>query len=227
MLISDATMRAMGQVAAREREVIRVFTPVPDSAENPSVSAATPPGAYFMVAGDRERLLFTREGSFELRGGVLSDAAGRPILGYRSANAPLEPLQMDPIDAQLAPASGIHIERDGSVWYERAAIDPRSGRRQTESVTMGRIALARFPSAAKMQAVDAGHVAAPAGVAPHIGIAGDGNFPALQLFAGARDSEDLDRRLQRMQEAYLALDAVRAASKAQDSVEKTAMDLLK
>lgn len=227
MLISDATMRAMGEVTARERDVLRVFTPVPESAANASVSAAAPSGAYFVVAGERGRLLFTRDGGFELRGGVLSDTAGRPILGYASANAPLEPLRMDAIDAQLAPTSGIRIESDGSLRYERATIDPRTSRRQMESLTIGRIALARFPAEAKLQAVDAGHLAAPAGVAPHIGVAGDGNFPPLQLFQGAHDTEDLDRRLQRMQEAYLALDAVRAASKAQDSVEKTAMDLLK
>ena len=216
MLISDATMRAMNDVAAREREVLRVFAPVPEPAANSSLSTAAPSGAYFVIAGDRGRMLFTHDGSFEFRDGMLTDTDGRAILGYSGADGPLQPLRMDPIDAKLGLASSVRIERDGSVCYERAAIDPRTGGRQTESVTIGRIALARFPASAKLQPVDAGHVAAPAGVAPYIGVAGDGNF-----------SEDLDRRLQRMQEAYLELDAVRAASKAQDSIRKTAMDLLK
>jgi flagellar basal body rod protein FlgG len=227
VLISDATMRAMSDVAAREREVLRVFTPAAEPAGNPSLSAAAPPGACFIIAGDRGRTLFTQDGNFEVRHGMLTDTAGRAILGYAGADAPLSPLRMDAVDAQLALANGMRVQNDGSLCYERVTIDPRSGRRETESVTIGRIALARFPSGAKLQPVDAAHVAAPAGVEPHIGVAGDGNFAPLQIVQGPYGSEDLDRRLQRMQEAYLALDAVRAASKAQDSIEKTAMDLLK
>lgn len=227
MLISEATMRAMGDVAAREREVLRVFTPAPPAPENANLSASAPPDAYFVVAGERGRLLFTHDGAFELRNGLLSDAAGRSILGYRSEGTPLEPLRIDPLDAHLGAASGVHLDSDGSLRYERVTIDPRTGRKQTQTVTIGRIALARFPSSAKLQPVDGDRVAAPPGVTPHIGVAGDGNFAPLERFQGARGSDELDRRLQRMQDAYLALDAVRAAVKAQDGIEKTAMDLLK
>jgi hypothetical protein len=37
----------------------------------------------------------------------------------------------------------------------------------------------------------------------------------------------MDLGLQRLQEAYLALDAIRAAGQAQNAVQKMAMDLLK
>jgi hypothetical protein len=63
-------------------------------------------------------------------------------------------------------------------------------------------------------------------VVPHIGTARDGNFESLRPFARESSGINLDLSLQRLEDAYLALDAIRAAGKAQGSVQKTAMDLL-
>jgi hypothetical protein len=106
-------------------------------------------------------------------------------------------------------------------------VDPRTGARELQRIAVGRIALARFAAGTRLQPVDAAHAAAPAGILPHTGMPGDGNFPALSASAPAERTTELDLGLQRLQEAYLALDALRAADKAQGSVEKTAMDLLK
>ena len=139
----------------------------------------------------------------------------------------MAPLHADPVDEALGLVRDARIESDGSVTYERAAIDPRTGRRETRRIAMGRLALARFAPGTKLQAVDAQHAAAPAGVAPHFGRAGDGNFGEIACFARESSGIDIEAGLERLQEAYLALDAIRAAGQARFGLEKTTMDLLK
>lgn len=239
MLISNATTRALDEVAVRERDVLQAYAPgaVPvrsDVAKPQTAQAALDPlcvappaDAYFITSDDRGRMLFTRDGSLKVQGGTLVDAQGQPMLGYSRDGAPLGPLQADPVDAALGYVKTARVEPDGTVTYERNTIDPRTGRRELQRAVIGHLALARFAPGTKLQAVDPQHVAAPIGITPHIGHAGDGNFGAVTPFARESSGIDIDLGLQRLQEAYLALDAIRAAGKAQGSVEKTTMDLLK
>ena len=239
MLISNATMHALDNIAARERDVLQAFAPAaaPEKSDvaqpqrttytlNP-LSAAAPQDSYFLTSDDRGRTLFTRDGSFRSRDGALVDDLGNPVLGYATDGAPLAPLRADPVDVALGFAGGAKIDADGSVVYERATIDPRTGRRELQRATFGRLALARFAAGSKLQIADPQHVTAPAGIAPHLGKPGDGNFNALQPHTRESSGIDIDLSLQRLQEAYVALDAIRAAGKAQGSVQKTTMDLLK
>jgi flagellar basal body rod protein FlgG len=239
MLISNTVMHALDDIAVRERDVLQAFTPGAQPAKsdvarrqdpaftmNP-LSAAAPADSYFLTSDDRGRTLFTRDGSFRLRDGALVDESGNPVLGYVKDGAPLGPLRADPVDLALGFANSAHVEADGSVVYERATIDPRTGRREVQHARLGRVALARFAAGTKLQAVDPQHVTAPAGIAPHVGKPGDENFGALQPYARESSGIDIDLGLQRLQEAYLALDAIRAAGKAQGGIQKTAMDLLK
>lgn len=239
MLISNATMRAFEDVAVRERDVLQAYTvgamPERSDVAKPAsaafaldpLSSAAPAGAYFITTDDRGRHIFTRDGSFSLRDGTLVDAQGRPMLGFREDGSALAPLRCDAVDAALGLTSSARIEANGSVTYDRTTIDPRTGAREARRTTLGRLALARFTAGTKLQSVDAQHVAAPPGVAPHIGTPADGSFGMLQAFAHEASGVNIDLGLQRLQEAYLALDAIRAAGKAQSGVEKTAMDLLK
>jgi len=218
MLIADATARALESVASRERDLARVF---------PQMQSLTPPDAYFVTRDETGRLLFTRNDSLFLRDGTLTDANGREILGYRTAGSALSPLRADPVDLSLGVTANAQIGPDGAVTYARQAIDPRSGERRLQYVSLGRLAVARFPAGTRLPAGEGLYSAAPAGVAPHIGVPGDGNFAPLASPLKQSREGDLDLGLQRLQEAYLALDALRAASSAQGSVQKTAMDLLK
>ena len=239
MLISAATTRALDDIAVRERDLLQAFAPgavaqrgdvaKPQTAQPvlDPLSAAPPEDALFISSGDDGRMLFTRDGSFSLRGGALVDAQGRPILGYAGNTRVLGPLKIDPVDVALGFASTARIDADGALSYERSTIDPRTGRREMQRAVAGRLALARFAPGTKLQAVDAQHSAAPLGIAPHIGYSGDGNFAALTPFAREGSGIDIDTGLQRLQEAYLALDAIRAAGKAQGGIDKTTMDLLK
>jgi len=218
MLIADATARALENVAARERDLAGVF---------PQMQSLTSPDAYFVTRDGAGRLLFTRSDSLLLRDGTLTDANGREILGYRTPGSALSPLRADPVDIALGVTANTQIGPDGAVSYARQTIDPRSGERQLQYVSLGRLAVARFPAGTRLPAGEGSYSAAPAGVAPHIGTPGDGNFASLASPSTQSRDGDLDSGLQRLQEAYLALDALRAASTAQGSVQKTTMDLLK
>jgi|SRR5579884_1426411 len=239
MLISSSMLHALDGIAARVRDAMQAFTPgaVPersDVSQPPSASfaldplSATPPqDAYFITSDERGRLLFTRDGSFAVQNGAIVDASGHPVLGFTGGSSTLSALRADAVDTALGYAADVRIETDGFVTYERATLDPRTRRRDVQRAAIGRIALARFAPGTKLQHIDPQHAAAPAGIAPHIGCPGDGSFGAIAPFTRASSGIDLDLGLQRLQEAYLALDAIRAADKAQHSVEKTAMDLLK
>ncbi len=238
-MIDAATQRALEQITARSQDVQQAFTPgaMPnfgDVAAEPSsrvvldpLSVAPPSDAYFVATDARGRTVYTRDGSFHVMDGMLVDAAGTPVLGFSAPGAALGELRIDPVDAALGRSLGMRIEQDGTLAYDRAVIDPRNGTREMERVTAGRVALARFPAASKVIAADAGQVMAPPGVVPHLGRAGDGNFAPLEPMRQTASRIDFDASLDRLEEAYVSFDALQAAHKAQGSLSKTAMDLLK
>lgn len=238
-MISAPISRALDEVATRERDAMQIFTPGASAAHGDAqsapanrfvldpLSAAAPAGAYFVTRDERGALLFTRDGALQLRDGTLTDAQNRPALGYAGPQAGLQPVTIDPVDARLGYARSARIESDGAVVYERPAIDPRTGARENVRVVAGYLALARFAPGTALVPADPGHAYAPAGVAPYVGRAGSDGFGAIAPFAREGSGIDVDASLQRLQEAYLALDAIRAATKAQDSIGKTAMDLVK
>ncbi|MDQ2872930.1 MAG: hypothetical protein M3R35_07380 [Candidatus Eremiobacteraeota bacterium] len=239
MLISAAIARAREAVAARERDVLQAYTPgarpersdaaAPANADftlDP-LSASAPPDTYFASSSERGNTSFSRDGRFAISSDTLVDGHGRPVLGYHDGSDALAPLRVNAVDAALGYANGARIERDGSVTYERATIDPRTGNRETQRISIGRVALARFAPGTPLQAIDAARFTAPAGAAPHFGRATDGNFAALTPNSREGSRVDIDLGLQKMQEAYLSLDALQAADRAGRDLEKTAMDLLK
>ena len=220
MLIGDSTARALDAIAAREREVLNIF-PQTDSLERSGqLHCEPPPGCYFIAREENGVRTFLRPSALYFSGGVLTDGNGRPILGYTAPTAALSPLRTEPVDSALGWAGEAHIGSDGVVGYDRSVIDPLSGDRHAQYVTIGRLAVARFPAGTKVTG------APPQGIEPHLGVPGEGGFAALNTAQKPFDRE-LDDGLQRLQEAYLSLDALRAAGDAQGSVQKTTMDLLK
>ncbi|HET7815343.1 MAG TPA: hypothetical protein VFL13_13335 [Candidatus Baltobacteraceae bacterium] len=182
-----------------------------DRREQQAAAAFTP--AYVVTAQANGAMSYTNDRQFAMRGDTLVDASGNTVLGYADADAPLSPLRVDPIDAALGYAAQARVFADGTFGYDRAAIDPQTGFRTVDRTVVGRLALARFPNGAQLRSVGLNHVVPQAGVAPHIAPAGDTAFQ--------------DRALDRLQDAYLAFDALRAAGHAEGSLDKTAMDLLK
>jgi hypothetical protein len=182
-----------------------------DLREQQAAAAFMP--SYIVTAQANGAMSYTNDRRFAIREGMLVDATGNAVLGYTSGDAPLGPLRIDPIDAALGYAAQARVFADGSFGYERTAIDPQTGSRTIDRTVVGRIALARFPSGITLRSAGMQHVTPPSGVAPHIAPAGDTAFQ--------------DRALDRLQDAYLAFDALRAAGHAEGSLDKTVMDLLK
>ncbi len=231
-MLNAATARALADVAARAGDVLHAYDPgysaqFGDSAGNERVvrerdplAVAAPPGDYFIVSSPDGERRYTRDGRMRFADGGLQNAEG-DVLGFapdgREGAVP-QPLRADPVDAALGRAHDVRIEPDGSVVYTRTAIDPRTMQRGTQRVVVGTLALARFP---------AGTNPARAQVAPHVGVPGEAGFAALATGARGLGPVDINLGIAKLQEAYLAFDALRAAQKARLQLDKGAMDLVK
>jgi flagellar basal body rod protein FlgG len=240
MQVNSATAQAFDTIAQRAQDVQASFTPgaqpsfddafipgatsraVPDP-----LSAAAPPDAYFVCTDERGRTMYTRDGALQLRDGTITGADGRPVLGFSGAATALSELHVDAVDLALGRTRDLRIEADGSIMYDRSAMDPRSGAREVQSVIVGRVALARFPAATKLPVADQNHFLAPPGVVAHFGRPSDGSFDALAPMRREESRIDFERSLDRLHDAYVAFDALAAANKAKGSAGKTAMDLVK
>lgn len=238
MSVDAAVGAAFARLNARQADAARAFVPgatavAPGDARDATtsftldpLSVALPDRAYAIVRGSGGDALYTSDGSFRLRGGTLVDAGGEAVQGVR-ADGSLAPIRVDAVDAATGQTASLHVEADGTVSYERATIDPRTGERARRRVVAGRIALARFPAASRMTPIDALHARGPRDVAPFVGVPNDGSFGALQPHRQTSSRVDLDAALIALKEAYLSLDALESARVAKDATVKGAMDLVK
>jgi flagellar basal body rod protein FlgG len=241
MFVNAGLSAALDRISERAADVRRAFTPgaLPSHGDVATgaprqrfaldpMSVSAPDGAYFIVAGQRETRTFTRDGSFRFADGHLVTEHGDPVLGRRSPDGPLEELVIDPVDAALGRAGAIRVESDGSVTYVRTSVDPRTGRRSGGNVTIGRVALARFPASTALGYSDDGQsFSPPSGVVPHVGVPGDAAFGALTPNRREESRVDIDRSLARLKDAYVAFDALAAAEAAHGRFGKTVMDVVK
>jgi hypothetical protein len=240
-MIDPNVSNAFERLAARERDVVHAFEPgfEPEKADvagragvQPNadpLSTVAPDGAYFVAAGPGASVTLSRAGGFRVANGELRFASGdRAVLGFATdRRQSLVPLRVDPYDAALGRVADARVDADGTFCYTRSTIDPRTGERRSERVTIGRIALARLPAGTQPERVDATHVRAPHGVVPLVGMPADGRFGALVTQSRDLGRVDLLAGLERLREAYDDLEAIRAATRAHGSVERSTMDLLK
>jgi len=241
-MLNASPLDAYDRIAARAQDVREVFRsgaiPLNDDVRAPAAAAPSPdplsvvppPGAWIVTRAADGTRAYERDGAFSLADGVMRTRDGAEVLGYPRGDARgtvPAPLRVPAVDAALGRASDARIEPDGSVAYSRATIDPRTGVRRDERVTLGRIALARFPAGTHPQRLDAARVAAPPGVAPHLGTPGDGTFAPLATFSRDPGAIDLAASVAKLDEAYRAFEAIGAAVRSQSSLTKTAVDLVK
>jgi flagellar hook protein FlgE len=240
VFLNTATERSLDLIAQRAADVYQAFTPgampafgdvatdAPQSRPILDPLAVTAPGNdYFVTGDDVSRRTYTRDGRFRIVNGTLVGSNGREILGYSGNASALGPLKIDPVDDALGRANNVRIEENGDVAYDRRVVEPRSGAMEVQRVSIGRIALARFPAATKLTSAADGNVTPPAGVPPHVGRASDGNFGSLSPMRREESRIDFERSLDRLHDAYVAFDALQAVHKAQGATGKVAMDLLK
>lgn len=235
-----ATANALDAIAQRAADVYRAYAPGAEpfhgdvAAEKPPLRATLDPlavgipnGDYLITSDDSGRTAYTRNGGLHLVDGALCTAANRPVLGFTESGSALSELRIDPVDAALGRALSVRVEGDGSIVYERSTIDPRTGARGSSRIAVGQLALARFPASTKMLQTGHDAVLAPNGIVPHVGRPADGNFGAVSPMHNRASGIDIDRSLDRLSDAYIAFNALQAAQKAQGSLGKTAMDLVK
>ncbi len=242
-MISPAAAAALERIQARANDVLQAYTSggsaafgdvnlnarAPEHTQDP-LSVAAPNGAYFAVRTTHGATAYTRDGGFAIVNGTLTGSDGSAVLGYRAGDQPgavPRPIVLPRADVALGRCADVRVESDGTVSYTRSSIDPRTQERRVERVVAGRVALARFPAGTAPVRLDATHVAAPAGIPPHLGTPADGTFAGLATYARDTGSVDIDVSLQKLADAYIAFSALHAAQRAHGEVSKTAMDLVK
>jgi flagellar basal body rod protein FlgG len=191
------------------------------------LAVSAPEGAYFVTRDELGGTAYTRDGSFSLRDGALVDAGGRAVCGVAAAGETPRGLRADPVDGALGRVREAHIERDGSLVYQRETVDPRSGMRESQRVVVGRVVLARFPAGTRLAVDDAGESTTPPHVTPELGLPGDANFAPIVPQQRERSRIDIDQSLTRLKDAYISFEALQAAEAANAHLKKTAMDLVK
>lgn len=240
MFLNPTLSAALDRISERAADVRRAFTPGAvaqnDDVATPTASSefvldplavCAPDDCYFVMQDEHGAIAYTRDGSFSLREGRLVDRAGRAICALSTADRQLYALRIDPVDEAMGRVMGPHIEQDGSLVYQRVAIDPLTGTRQSQRIVAGRIALARFPAGTHVSTSDGSKCVPPPGVSEWLGTSGDEGFPPLETMRRARSGVDIDESLARLKEAYLAFEALQAAETAKGHLGKTVIDLVK
>ncbi|MHB8463161.1 MAG: hypothetical protein ACYDA1_10995 [Vulcanimicrobiaceae bacterium] len=238
MSIDPGIASSLSRIASRESDLRAAYTPgaVPQNTDvfRPAreertldaTSASAPVGTYFVRRAEDGQRAYSQDGKITLRGDQLVDAGGYAVLGTVPGTTDCVALRVDPVDAALGRVQNLRIDENGDVRYDRDVVEPRTGERVQHAKLVGRVALARFPAGTVLRPSDANHGTAPSGVLPHLGSAGDHNFAPLAVGQQRSSSIDIDRGLERLQDAYLALDALQAAHKASGSITKTTMGLI-
>jgi len=238
-MLAGSALDALQRIADRASDVLAAYRPgafplhgdvaasrAPFPSADP-LSVVAPPDAWFVVADGANARNYTRAGTFRLGADdTLRADDGDAVLGTVPGRSALAPLRVADADRILGRAAGLRIAPDGTVAYPRPSIDPRTRERTTESVVVGRIALARFPAGSAPQRLDATHAAGVPGVIPHLGSPADGSFAPLATFARDAGRVDIDASLRKLSEAYVAFSALQSVHKAQGAGAKVVMDLL-
>ncbi|MGH7736688.1 MAG: hypothetical protein ACREMP_02280 [Candidatus Tyrphobacter sp.] len=234
MHVSPSVAAALERVQARAADVERAFTPGAqpsfDDVEREQVSyptvdplsVAAPDDTYFVTRGAGGERFFTRGGALRVRDGQLCAANGLPVLGDAGAGR-LQALRVDGVDLALGRAENPRVDARGDFLYDRVVIDPRSGVRERQTVTAGRIALARFPAATRLGQ----RGEAPSALQARYGLPSDGDFAPLRTMRRESSGIDIDEGLDRLRDAYRELDAMESVYRARYAAEKTAMDVVR
>jgi flagellar basal body rod protein FlgG len=239
MFLNSALTAALDRVLERAADVRRAFTPgaLPehDDVATPAVKSdftldplavTAPDGAYFIVRDERGEYRYTRDGAFQIREGRLVNRSGGAVCGIRTPGGEIAALRVDAVDSALGRVSAARVGPDGTLTYRREAIDPRNGSREAQRIVAGRLLLARFPGATRLEN-DGELLRPPANVTAQRGLPGEKTFGMLLPMHRERSRIDIDESLARLKEAYISFEALAAAENAKGRLGKTAMDLLK
>ncbi|MGH7708629.1 MAG: hypothetical protein ACREM6_12020 [Vulcanimicrobiaceae bacterium] len=242
-MIEATSARVFTEIEGRAADLTNQFTPgyVPaDDSERLTdavratrsldpMSTVAPPATYYIGEDSQGRRFYSRDSALRLDDGALHTRDGSAILGFPAGTTGDEPVPLaaDPVDVALGRVGEPHVDASGDVAYTRNAVDPKTAEIKPEQIVIGRIALARFPAGTQIDAADGVHITAPAGVEPHIGRPGEGDFAKLIAQSTDQGQIDMFKGLTHLRDAYLAFSALQTASHARNKTDKVSMDLIK
>lgn len=111
--------------------------------QTPTFLAINGPG--FFLVGPPEAPVYTRDGRFTLRDGVLCDSLGRALLGY----LPQQPGRLVAFPRQSSDQryfTSLRFDETGVAFRDLVRCDPLTGQPFTDSVPIFTVALASFPN---------------------------------------------------------------------------------
>jgi hypothetical protein len=243
-MINSGPAQALAELATRAQEMLHAYEPGYETADvqirSPklarsepaldAMSVAAPEGAYFVGQDPSGKTFYSRDGSLRISGRSIGWSDGSAVMGYPAGSTPgtaPQQLRIDPVDTALGRVGEPHIEADGAVVYTRSAVNPKNGKARKERVVAGVVALARFPAGSALSPMSATRVAPPAGVTPAVSAPDAKTVGSLTPKARDLGSVDFESGLNVLREAFLALDAMSAASRIDDRDAHVAMDLIK
>jgi flagellar hook protein FlgE len=190
------------------------------------------PGLFVLESGGQRR--FTRLGDFRVdRTGYLTNAAGARVLGYR-VDASGEPitgisaLRVPPADLASQTYSSYLLDERGVFAGINQRTDARSGQRVTNTIPLGRIALAVMPAPERLKLDgDTMLQATAAAGSPVVAPAGSSGSSNLRAHALETGMVDLEGDLARLWAARRRAEFAQAVAASTDQNARTALGLVK
>lgn len=240
-LIADARRAAVpGAIgAALDRQGAVVGAEMPGGAAirtAPSASALDVaidgPGLFVLDCSGQRR--FARLGDFRVdQRGYLTNAAGARVLGFAadSSGEPvsgLSALRVPPADMASHAYSSYSLDERGVFAGVNQRTDARSGRRLTNTIALGRIALAVMPAPERLALEGSTMLAlTTAAGKPIIAPAGSAGISSLRAHALETGMVDLEGDLARLWAARRRAEFAQAVAASTDQNARTALGLVK
>lgn len=190
------------------------------------------PGLFVLDRGGQRR--FARLGDFRVdQGGYLTNDAGARVLGF-GVDASGEPvtglsaLRVPPADVASQTYSSYSVDERGVFAGVNQRTDARTGRRLTNTIALGRIALAVMPAPERLKLDgDTMLQSTTAAGSPIIAAAGSSGMSSLRAHALETGMVDLEGDLARLWAARRRAEFAQAVAASTDQNARTALGLVK
>ena len=240
-LIGDARRAAIpGAVGiSPNRPDMLIGTQVPGGALLRSAPRSSPldvsidgPGLFVLDCNSQRR--FTRLGDFNVdASGYLTNAAGARALGFGcdvngNPTSGIGELRVPAADVAARKFASYELDERGVLTGVVKRIDARSGRRITQNIALGRLAIAMVPAPERLT-LDGDTRLVPSAAAgmPSIGTPGDAGFSRLRPRSLESGMVDLEGDLARLWAARRRAEFAQAIAASSDQNARTALGLVK
>ena len=240
-LIGDARRAAIpGAIGVSpNRPDLLVGTQVPGGASLRTAPRSSPldvaiDGPGFFVFNRNAQRRFARLGDFNVdASGYLTNAAGARALGFGcdangNPTSGLAELRVPVADMAARKYASFELDERGTLTGVVRRIDARTGRRITQNVILGRLAIAVLPAPERLR-LDGDTMLVPSAAAGSaaIGTSGDAGFSRLRPRSLETGMVDLEGDLARLWAARRHAEFAQAIAASTDQNARTALGLVK